>query len=90
VTTYRITADHALSEHGAAILDLGRGDICFLNPAAGRILEALAAGTHDTDLITGLATATGADPDIVGRDTRTLIEGLIHRGLLAATVGSAK
>jgi hypothetical protein len=90
MTGYRVCADHVITEHGAVLLDLAAGDLVFLNPASGRILERLAAGDDTSVIVERIVAATGVDPTRAEQDIRALIAEHADRRLLTATLGGTR
>jgi hypothetical protein len=61
---------------GAAILDIERNSISTLNPTGAFVWQELEGGQSLESIIAALASKTGEDAELVGRDVRAFVQEL--------------
>ncbi|WOI60886.1 hypothetical protein [Streptomyces fradiae] len=76
---------HATGTYGTAVLDIRRGKWLMLDVDASKIWHAVTVRGGTAGLADEIAVPTGLDPQTVGEQIATLIEGLVAVGVLVDT-----
>jgi hypothetical protein len=72
-----------VNQDGAAVLDTKQGSIATLNSTGAYVWQGLERGESLETIIANLSRATGAQPEVVGRDVRDFVETLRTQQLLS-------